>query len=138
MLHAISQHIRHMGPVGFFLFAFTCVVAVTLLIYIRLPGAVGLPAPASEVKVVPALGIEGYTGTLEFCKDSTVTVKELMIPDTKAFQLTRTKDGRSESIGIALDPNNDVTYATYSADGLTPLPAQVTDAAKKCLQDRVK
>lgn len=135
MRNACAQYGWLLGLGGFVLGA--------IALYLVLVGGSHAGVPVQDVgvkaeKVVPALGVEGYAATEEFCKDSATKVTPLIIPDAKAYQLTRTKDGKLESIAVTLNPAGEPEYAKYSADGVTPMPAQVSAGAKKCLQEKTK
>lgn len=104
------------------------------------PNAIGKPViqQIGTNNIVPALGADGYTASTEFCQDPLTVVKPLIIPDVSGYELTRSKDNKSESIAVVFNGDGEPVYAKFSADGLTIVPAVVNAEFRKCLQERAK
>lgn len=94
--------------------------------------------------VVPAAsGIEGFN-VEQFCNDPLTKAQAFEVPDAGVtYQLTRVRDGKSETVRVVVNPSGVVLneYATHyydSAVGQQSEPAFVSKDALGCIEKKAQ
>lgn len=126
---------RSWGSKQTWLFGAVLVILTMAVVLVLLPEGGVDTTPTSDdqnIEVVPATGIEGFK-VKEFCQDPETTVLSFPAPDAlgTTYQLTRMRDGRSETVTALINPNKEIKFAThyYSTDvGQDSEPADMTGA----------
>jgi hypothetical protein len=121
---------------GWLLAVIIAILAVTV-VYTKAPAQVGLPLPTKE-ELLPAAGVGGYN-VLAFCEDPLTEVKFTISPDTEGsvtFQLTRTRDGKFESITWVSGAPTARHFEDVPGGGQIANPGVVTDKAADCILDQ--
>ena len=96
---------------------------------------------AEEVKIVPAVGIQGYK-VAEFCADPLTKVSFFLAPDSSGstYQLLRVKNGMTESVVVVRNARGETIVATHYQDtptGQRSEPGVITDEGWKCIESKV-
>lgn len=96
----------------------------------------------NQIVVAPASGVAGFD-VAAFCADPLTTVKAFLAPDASGttYQLTRTRDGKAESVTAVLAPDGSVKVATHYYEtnlGQQSEVADLTAAAQSCIQKKAK
>lgn len=102
------------------------------------------PGTGNTVTVAPAEGVKSFT-VIDFCNDPLTKVTILPAPDASGttYQLTRVRDGRSESVVVVENPAHEVNFATHYFDATNATtgkaeqqsePAVVDGAGKSCIE----
>lgn len=89
---------------------------------------------------VPSTGVEGFP-VAEFCHDDLTEVLLFPAPDAagSSYQLTRVKEGVTETVVVVLNAAGDISQATHYHDtpqGQVSQPALIDDDARECIEEK--
>lgn len=144
VLKALPRALSHRG----WILAAGGFLAIGMIWYasvIVLTQATGQPVPGFQqdtIKVAPASGVNSFAAD-NFCADPLTTVREFEAPDASGttYQLTRVKDGKTETVTAVFDTNKAILMAKHYYDtnsGQDSEGAIVNQAARDCITKKAK